>query len=421
MADIVTAVTRVACNTSTGDQTITTGDFGGGTPKAAIFICVAATTDATAAADSALSFGAATGASNEWVGAVFSEDGVTTTNTARHQDHASCVLISSGGGGVDGEANFKEFAINGCVITWANAPSSAWLLTVIFLGGAHLQAFASNSDLGNTTDLETNITAPGFEPDVVMGFTHAASNAVATNAAWSIGAVSNDGVGGEIQRTFGVFDRHSQSTTLVRGRLDTTRTISAVNINTGAEVWGGDADTFDSSGFSIFTRTAGAEDSDIAYLALEFGGLQHTIVTVSTATTAESTAVTGIGFKPQLVIQGMTQIETVDTGFTDDHAGSWGISAFTPDAEFSAGVQNEDAASTTNAQSISDDTAINHPLDDGSSGIVASFTSMDSDGWTLDYTAVAGTARQFWALVIEEAATATVTDAIGTGIIPSPR
>jgi len=50
--------------------------------------------------------------------------------------------------------------------------------------------------------------------------------------------------------------------------------------------------------------------------------------------------------------------------------------------------------------------AIVLPLDDGAAGVVADFVSMDSGGWTLDYTTVTGTGKVFWALAIEESAAA---------------
>ena len=404
MPDVVTAVMRAALNTDTGTQDFITTDFGGGTPKAALFFTTAVLADGQAD-HSRFSIGAATGQSNEWVSAVWVEDAVTTTSTAEYYESDACILIPLSETVIDTEANFDSFITNGVKIDITNA-GIAGLVTVVLFGGEDLKAHADLQSLtGSTADVEHDITAPGFEPDVVLASgSMLVSPGIGPHGEITFGAADNDGAGGEIQRAWsGQFQDGAGFQSRSAGQIATDRGAIRVS-NDGEEQLGIDFDNFDSDGFSVFVRTAGGVGRDLLYLALSFGGLKHDVRTVTTPTSAVETSVTDVGFKPQLVIQGMTMHEALDTADITTLAGSLGASVFTPDAEFSTGFQNEDAQATSDTQTVSNNQAIVHPLDDGSPGIVADFVSMDADGWTLDYTTVTATGKIFWALSIESAA-----------------
>ena len=65
--------------------------------------------------------------------------------------------------------------------------------------------------------------------------------------------------------------------------------------------------------------------------------------------------------------------------------------------------QIEDDEATTDTQTVTANTSIELPNDDGVALLTASFTSFNSDGWTQNFSAIAGSARKFPSLVIEEA------------------
>lgn len=105
------AVTRVSCNTSTGNQDITITDFG--TPKAALFFANVATSDATAASDAFNSYGAVDG-TRQFACYWGSEHNKGTTNTNGIWDSDQCVkLMLNAGSTVDGEAAFSSFITDG--------------------------------------------------------------------------------------------------------------------------------------------------------------------------------------------------------------------------------------------------------------------------------------------------------------------
>src|SRR3990167_5502178 len=124
---VVVATVRVAANTATGTQNITTSDLGGLTPKAALIIGSVAVTDATAAAHNVVSYGACSGATNEWVTAVSDTDNVADSDNDTWFDDDFCVLfVNPGAQTVDGSAEFSAFIADGVTINWTDAPAGAY-------------------------------------------------------------------------------------------------------------------------------------------------------------------------------------------------------------------------------------------------------------------------------------------------------
>lgn len=398
------ATTRVACNTSTGTQDITIPGFG--TAKAVRFKCSVATVDGTAASHLNMSYGAATGASNEWCLSLNSEDGQGTSDTQATTDSDRVVRINTAGGpAIDGDAEFTAFVTDGVRINWLTAPSAAWLLEVTLYGGTDLSVHASNVTLGDSVDNVVDVTAPGFEPDIVYAVCQGSLGIDdnATHLQPSFGLVHN-GVG-ITQSSVAYRYTNGASTMHVDGRMTETYGIMQVN-STAALVWGGEFGAFDANGFSVTTRIAGAGNTVLMYLAMSFGGAVNSWVgTIDTPTSTGNAAVTASGFTPQFVDQIGTHMEAIDTAYNDSAlAGTFGFSSFDASREYMTSVQVEENVGTSNTQSLSDNTAIELPDDDGAVGLTASFVSMDANGWTLNYTAVETNAKKFLTLAIEQEA-----------------
>lgn len=396
---VTVAITRVACATSGGDQTITTTDLGGLTPKAALFIVSAAVTDGTAADHAVLGIGAATGASNQWAVGASDENAADPTDGYRRAMSDQCIFIlNPADGTVDGEASFSAFVENGITINWGNAPASAYLLTVIFFAGTDLSVHANTFTIaaaGNTTD----VTDPGFQPDLVL--------LASTFLAFNDTSASHDGysfgyaLDTNEQACISILSRDNRATSEVEGRLDTSNGI--VQMTAGGGVYGSvQIGSFDASGFS--GTTSGSISGAVGYLALYFnnavsveGGV------ISTPTSTGSQSVTDPNFQPQAVIVCMAQMAAVNTNYSDGSGGAFGISAFDADEAYCNSVCSEDNAAAGNTQSLSDDAIVNLPLHNGSAGHIASFTSFDATGWTWNFTTTQGTAVQWWYLAIEAA------------------
>ena len=167
--------------------------------------------------------------------------------------------------------------------------------------------------------------------------------------------------------------------------------------------WALDLDDFDANGFSGHARSAGGNDREICYLALNFNGaVESWVGTHTTPTSTGNDSEAGPSFTPQAVFLIGTMMEALDTAYNDALAGSLvALGAFDGDDEYCTSVCDEDNAATTNTQSLSDDTAVELPDDDGSAGLTASFVSFDANGWTLNYSAVKANAKYWFALAIE--------------------
>ncbi len=404
---ITVAVMRAAANTATGTQDFTTADMGGLTPKAALFIVTKAITDGVAANDVVISIGAATGVSNEWSAQGTGEHGVATTNNHNIQEGDRCISVwFADTNAIDGDADFDSFIADGVRVNWQNALGSAYLVTVVLFGGTDLSAIAGFKGLGNSIQTVA-ITDIGFEADLVItAHARRSIDQDITSNQCCFGAVHNDGAGGVNQRNYIFRWQDNNTAGDPRAQIRSAEGIMQLRANAIVD-WVGVFQTFDASGFDVDIQTAGANGIDLLYLALNFGGAAKSFVgPVTSPTSIGNDAQTGPGFKPQFVMMGMSMLEAENSPNLTNLAGSFGVSTFTPTAEFCNSVQSEDAAATTNEQSISDNTAIELPDDDGAAGLTASFVSMDTTGWTLNYSAVEASAKQFWALAIEEVAAA---------------
>jgi hypothetical protein len=146
--------------------------------------------------------------------------------------------------------------------------------------------------------------------------------------------------------------------------------------------------------------------SDFRYLCLNLGGATESGVrSFATHTTAEENSKTGLSAQPQFVLLGLTDCVTEDTEETDADAGGFGIASWTTADQNCNAWAMEDGRTTSpgpveNSQSVSDNQAINFASGDGTAQYAATLTSFDGDGYTLEWTAVDGTARRGFELFI---------------------
>jgi len=402
---VTVAVTRTAANTSTGTQDFTTTDLGGQTPKAAIFITSYAVTDGTPIVDAALSVGAATGTTNRWVLHGNSEDAQGTTDTDRETRTAEVIHINNPGTSTDlMVADFDSFITNGVKVDWT-LTSTAVLVTVILFAGPDLSAHADSiADISTTLDATTDITAPGFEPDIVFSGSMGVNgdqNENLQNNSLSFGVTHNDGAGGITQRSWSHSSRNAQIEATVEFAY--SELYGVVYPADNALRYALDLNTFDSSGFSVTTKIDNSNAESYWYLALKFGGeIRSAVGTHDTPTSAGDDSETGPGFIPQMVLLGMTHMEVVDITVATSLSGTSGISAFDEDEAYATSQQDADAADPTDTQSLSDNVAVEIPDDDGTTGVTAAFVSFDANGWTNNYSAVKAAAKKFWFLAIED-------------------
>lgn len=410
---ITVATTRVAANTSTGEQDITTADLGGLTPKAVWLMATRAVTDGTAADGAGCYQGVSDGTLHVNHGAE-SEHNLDTTDTQTAFDAvAPPVLVIYDGTAdsvIDGSADFVEFIADGVTINWSDAPSAGWLLTVVFFAGTDLSAAVFREGLGNTVDLATDITSIGFEADdVILPFLQGAPPILCA------GLIHNDRAGGITQRSLTIVDRNGRATSELYASLRTDACIEEVSVG-GLADWYGEASAFDSSGFTLTTRAAGGNSRSLCGIALRYGTspvVASAVYTFSTPTGTGSNTDTGLGAEPQAVIYLTSLLEAAGSIASDSLAGSYGVAVITDGAQYHNTVSSEDNAGTSNTQSLSDNQAVNLPLHDGSAGMAATYSAFTSTGVTLSWSDVEAAAKLWPALAIGSGASGGITQGIG--------
>ena len=233
-----------------------------------------------------------------------------------------------------------------------------------------------------------------------------AADAIAEGALGSLGFIQNDGSTDGVMRSQAWYHRPARTTMDVGGMY--TETYGLMEINTAYALdWGLKFHDFDTDGFTVIVRNAGANNNYLFYLALNFGGVADVkVATVDSPTSTGNDAQTWPGFTPQFVMVAPSMKEAVDTAYGSGLGATHGFGVFDSNNEFCASFSGEDGVATANTQSLTDDVAIELPDDDGGAGLTANFVSFDATGYTLNWTAVEGNAKKMAGLAIEGVAAA---------------
>lgn len=193
------AIGNFAASNSTGNQAVTGVGF---QPEGIMFVNNFRGSIPSNGTDANFCIGFAVSSSSRAVIGAFSENGVVTSNTTRHQRTDACIIVLGGSGQEIGLADFVSFDADGFTINWSNA-DDAQVGYIAFNGG---QYFVGNltTQTGTGQFSETgvgfaggaglfasfcNAAAAGTVDDSEMSLGLAASS----TQRFSIGAVDEDG------------------------------------------------------------------------------------------------------------------------------------------------------------------------------------------------------------------------------------
>lgn len=251
--------------------------------------------------------------------AIASDDNVASSNAGRsHRDTKCITFLASGTPTVDGEA---DLVLLGEAITldWTDAPSSAWLVHYMAMGGDELEAVKVGKFQLNTSTGNQAVTGVGFKPDCVIFASIGSNSAPPADVAGlflSIGAAVS-----ATERGFSAIgeDDASNPSSVVRYQLSTKALAQA---ETGAVAWEFDFVSKDTDGFTInIGTTAGAGEADhVFYLALRGGRYS---VKPQVQPTGSANPPYEIGFKPSGVF--LTSVGAVASGSRDTAAAKLSI------------------------------------------------------------------------------------------------
>lgn len=395
------AVAQATARTDTGTRDFAVTGFT--TPNAVMYFCGTGITNGTAAVDSDVCIGAADGTS-ERADFVTNEDGQGTIDNERGAVTDKVIeMLRDGSNTTDGHCDHSSFAATKAVVNWDNGLRQLSRVNALLIKATNvvLGTIVSNATENSTTESGSL----GFAPNVIFIFSVGVNDdATLTDKMVSFGfAVNNDST--IEQACHVVSDDDGGAAALCAGQIRDNR--CGANQDRGATTGGTiELTTFGADTFTITTRDDTGGDS-FRFLALNVGDSLRSVVSWDAPSATGDKAVTGVGFQPDLVVTLCANHTAYNSATIDANAGGQTISLVTAGEEYSFSHAEEDAATTSNTQSLVDNKAINHTLDDGTSEHVATGPggsgSLDSDGFTFNFS-VAGSARKWRSLCIGQAA-----------------
>ena len=386
----VATVVKDVANTSTGNQTFTYSLDSA--PTLALIFVGQATADDTATDEMIASIGACSSSAERAI-AFYAEHNNTTTNSGRKAVSDGVILLVTNSGAQDGKASFVSMDETQLVINWSDAPSAARIIEVWLFAGA--EGYVGTAAVNATQNASTTVT-PGFqiEDDTLLfvfgngrGIPNTSGN---TDAIYSLGVGYHNG-SSIVQATASQLQDDAQATSVSAGRM-TASYISGIPGTGGGWIWAQELTNITSTTFDLTTREgAVGTAADVFVAAVKFDAAQTYVGTLSTPTSTGDQAYSGFGFRPGWVGLFSTMFAALDTSYTDGSAGAIGVGAGdSGGSEASMAWASEDNAATSNTQSIADGKLLNTPQHDGSTGFVATLTSLDSDGFTADFSTTIG-------------------------------
>lgn len=388
--------TFAAVNGTLGDTLNDTTDLtssGFGTPAGALLFSCDAGPSANPADSSRVSVGFFDG-TNSRTNYSVAEDNKSSANTARFQHNTNALKWIT----ADLATIVAYTAANitdGIRLTCSDDSTGIER----YVGGLLLGGTAS-CDVGDLIPSNTNggtasVTGLSYEPDLVFFGAVGIANGFTSQAMHSYGVAINDG--SETQRVLSHMMRDNQSTNYCRQRLSTARV--------GGEYffgwsWSGELTAFNSDGFEITTRDGGAGGDRLYYMAWHLDGGSSWLGTLTTPTSTGDDAHTSAGFMPDAGVFGASLISSADTDSSHVSAGI-GVSDGTNDVCIAWRDENN-VGTTDSSQEFSSSEVINlRDVSDGTDEIVATLSSFDANGRTLNYgTTDTGTARLGYELLM---------------------
>ena len=386
------------------------GYAGFGNPKAVFFFIAATPARGTAKATVNMSYGAADG-TREWAMGGREGDALGTTSTMRSFVNDNCIGVT-GGSDVFIEGNFDSWRTDGVAVNITDVPSSLRKGQALMFGGADVSAYAGTINLGTGTGAIT--TTIGFEADLIIvcnGGKAIAADTISAPVFNAIGFVYNDGAGTITQHHHMYVSASGVSQTSAYARVDTSYGTSQYSSSTGSVIYNVTFGNFTATGFDV-TPSANAGGDDIGFLALKFTGKDVKVGVYDTPTTEPSNDENGpsLGFQPDLVGMIPSMLDAINVTEGNNSAETEVNSAFCcwtdTDAYCTHGTSDA-GATTTDANCYTGDQPVDIGLSSGSGWsqeFAATYDSMQSDTWRLDWSATNATARKWIYFAIGEAA-----------------
>jgi hypothetical protein len=220
----------------------------------------------------------------------------STTSIARHQ--------SASGATVFGEFAVVDFITDGVRLQEVTGTGAFLTLFIVLIGGTDVaNVHVDNVALTNgTSPAITDVTAPGFEPDLVFAISHgnASVDTFLTSNVLGFGAALNDGV--DTQKCLQILEQDAQSGGAARTILRNDAIVSHIsNTPSIGEFQRVVIQDFDASGFSFFQET-GDQPYAVSYMALRFTNNPGLALVDFEWPTTGDLQITEAGFEPDFAL-----------------------------------------------------------------------------------------------------------------------
>lgn len=417
MVALAARIANFACNTSTGNQTITATSGVAATPKAAIVVIGGATTAAAITAHARMGLGMTDGTNSRAMG-FMAEDaiGAGTADTGFRIDNAAVVNIPlTGSEAIDARATFVSFGTDNITINWADAPATALLGFVVFFYGDDLKPNVTNLASSATIGGTASVTGLPFAPNTLIAFscsqTFAASSG-GNQGRIQIGFATAGNVIRQCCQSMLAVDRVNPTNCTGVARDDSI--VGGIGPTTeGARV---EVTSFNSDGFTVTTRNA-ANSIDAAYLSLSTGTYNRTWTGVPSIdeSSASSQATTEPNLRPYLLLQIGSHISNINTYSANASRGvSFGaVASSSSIVSGCASVFVVDAVTTSDTASFVSQTQYSRPLIDTSTTDHAiSHSSFDIAGFTATVDIASSSNRQDMWLAIGDNQLVSISDVV---------
>ena len=386
--------------TSLGNFTLSDTRIGA-TPVACLFELSRATTNGTVATHASYCRGACT-ASAQRASAIDARDNMPVTWSHRYSITNGCMTLidPDSDQNVEFVVTFVSFQNNSVTLNIAtNAPESAYKVNVAFFAGTEVSTNIQSFNIPSGVNTYNTVSGVGFEADLVFPCSIRGGD----GTRWSQGTLSYGVVhnGATVKQfSIGRDSRNAAPDVEITGVISDSYGLAFTKQGTVWLAYAVEFASFTSTGFRTITRVLGGDvNDDHWFLAVKFGTSAKVFAgAIDLPTATGNKSYTGVGFKPDIVQIQASQGSAYDTLYLDGNVGgTLGTGTADADNETCSTISEEDGQPSGDTQSLVDSKILNFPQDNGASAYIATHSSMDNDGFTVNFTAVdTSAARKGW-------------------------
>lgn len=307
-----------------------------------------------------------------------------TMDAFRGSRSAKCIVIPGNRNTTVAEADLTSMDSDGFTLSWNTGPGAAYRIHYLALGGDDIQVKVGKASIATSGGTQS-FTGVGFKPDAMLFFHSGRITEDTIQGAGILGAGMADGTRQYTLSHCG--NTAFNASTAAAQRPVAIREVTATSGNPTVAASATLA-SFDTDGFTLTVGTLPSSTLPVGYIALK--GVRARVDAVTTKTSTGTKAYTGVGFQPKVLITTLGEFTTSDG---DSGTGTWANFGF----GFANGSAGRAGAHTYEGNGAAFNN-IGHSTRDGvvhdcHLGVVGTLSSLDSDGFTIDYTTANASAR----------------------------